>query len=67
MPQTITLKQVYQELKDIQRNMLTKNELNIVMETVEILSNENTVKQIKKSEEDIKLGRVKEINSASDI
>ena len=47
--------------------MITKEEMERILETIEIVSNENTMEQIRKSEDDIKAGRIREINSADDI
>ena len=47
--------------------MITKEEMNRFIETMEILSNEETMEQIRKSEQDIKIGKVKEITSVRDL
>ena len=47
--------------------MVTKQELRSFVETLEIASNEETMKQIRNSEADIKAGRVRVIASASDL
>ena len=47
--------------------MVTKEELNSAIETIAILSNEDTMRQIVESEEDIKAGRFKEIESVDDL
>jgi len=67
MPQTIDLKDLYEELKKIERAMVTKEELNRFIETLEVLSNEDTMSQIAGSEEDIKEGKVKKIESVDDL
>lgn len=67
MATEVTLNQVFEELKRIETNMITKEEITKLLETIEILSNEQTMKQIIKSEDDIQHGRVKKINSVSDI
>lgn len=67
MEQIIDLKKLYEELKRIERNMITKQELNSFIETLEIMNNEETLEQIKNSEEDIKAGRVREADSVDDI
>lgn len=67
MTEAITLDKVYEELKVIAQNMVTKEEFEKILETIEILSNENTIQQIKQSEEDIKSGRIKKIKAVSDI
>jgi serine/threonine protein kinase HipA of HipAB toxin-antitoxin module len=67
MAETVTMDKVYKQLKLIERNMVTKQEMERMLESVEIMSNEDTMEQIKQSEEDIKSGRIKEIKSVSDI
>ena len=61
------MRQVYNKLDRIERKMATKKELKNLIETVEILGNRKTMKQIAQSGEDIKHGRAKEINSAKDL
>lgn len=67
MTETITINKVYDELKVIERKMVTKEEMEQILETMEILSNPDTMAQIRQSEEDIKSGKVKEVKSARDI
>ena len=67
MAESITINTVYEELKLIEQKMVTKEELDRLLETLEIISNPNTMEQIRESEEDIKLGRIKEIKSIKDI
>ena len=67
MAEMINLSNIYRELKKIEKNMITKEEINNFIETLEIISNKDTMKQIRKSEQNIKSGKVKEINSIIDI
>jgi len=67
MEQAVNLIDIYNELKRIERSMVTKQELRSFVETLEIASNEETMKQIRNSEADIKAGRVRVIASASDL
>jgi len=67
MAEAITLDRLYEELKLIEKKMVTKDEIEQILETAKILSNENTIAQIKQSEKDIKAGRIKEVKSISDI
>tara|TARA_Y100000310_G_C20593924_1_gene769521 strand:+ start:672 stop:878 length:207 start_codon:yes stop_codon:yes gene_type:complete len=67
MEQTIDLKDLYMELKKIERAMVTKDELNRLVETIEIMSSEDTMGQIAASEKDIGEGNVKEIDSVDDL
>ena len=67
MPETITIGKVYDELKIIERKMVTKDEMERIIDTIEILSNPDTMEQIRQSEEDIKAGRIKAVKSVCDI
>ena len=67
MATSVTLSRIYEELKVIEQNMVTKEEISSALETIEIMANEHTMEQIKRSEEDIKTGRIKEIKSVRDI
>ncbi len=67
MEKTINLQDIYEELKMIERTMITKKELKRILTTFEIFSNEDTMSQIRKSEEDIRRGNFKEVNSVRDI
>ncbi|MDO8508772.1 MAG: hypothetical protein Q7S27_03755 [Nanoarchaeota archaeon] len=67
MEKTINLEDVYRELKKIEEAMITKKELKKILTTLEILSNEDTMSQINRSEEDILKGHVKEVDSVRDI
>ena len=64
---TINLIDIYKKLREIERKMATKQELTEAMETVCILSNEDTIKQIESSESDVKKGRFKEVGSIDDL
>ena len=65
--ETMNISEVNQRLKQIEESMVTKEELEQAMETVAILSNEETMEQIKSSEEDISKGDFKEVNSVEDL
>ena len=65
--ETVNLKDIYQKLMEIEKSMATKNELAETIETIFVLSNENTMKQIELSEEDIWGGKFKIINSVRDL
>ena len=64
---SVSLIDLYKELKIIEQSMVTKAEFNMAFETISILSNAETMHQIKGSEEDIKRGRVRNISSAEEI
>jgi hypothetical protein len=67
MEESVNLIDVYKKLKEIERNMATKKELAEAMETVCIMSNEDTMNQICESEENIKKGKCKQIISIEDL
>jgi len=67
MNQLITIDDIYQELKTIEQNMVTHEDLDALIDTVEIISNPKTMESIHKSDIDIKEGRVKEIFSVDDL
>ncbi|MFV9632031.1 MAG: hypothetical protein ACNYWM_13335 [Methanosarcinales archaeon] len=67
MNQSITIDDIYQELKTIEQNMVTHEDLDALIDTVEIISNPKTMESIHKSDMDIKEGRVKEISSVDDL
>jgi len=63
----ISIKEVYNELKNIEKKMVTKEDIEKFIDTIEVLNNHETMKQIVESSKDIKNGRVKEINSVNDL
>ena len=65
--EAVNLKDIYRKLTEIEKSMATKNELAETIETIFVLSNENTMKQIELSEEDIRGGKFKVINSVRDL
>ncbi len=67
MTEAISLGQVYDELRSIERRMVTKEDLDALADTFEILSNPETMLRIQESEKAIREGRVKEIHSVQDM
>lgn len=67
MAEAVSMKKVYAEIKKIEKNMITKKEMEALMDTIEVMSNPETLKQIADSMSDIKKGRVKEVNSVNDM
>lgn len=67
MEKTVNLEEVYRKLKMIEHSMVTKSELDSALESVMVYSNEDTMRQIKESEKDIKSGKIKKINSIKEI
>lgn len=59
--------QVYDELKIIEKRMVTKEDLDALADTFEILGNPETMLRIHESEKAIQEGRVKEIHSVQDM
>jgi hypothetical protein len=67
MTESITIEDVYQELKAIERKMVTREDLEALIDSVEILSNPKTMEALRKSDLDIKEGRVKEVSSVEEL
>lgn len=67
MAEAITMEKVYDELKKIEKDMVTKKEMESLVDTIEIISNPETMKQIAASMEDIKSGKEKEVDSVKDL
>jgi len=67
MSSGVTLDEVYSEIKKIRAEMVRREDVEALVDTVEILSNPATMQLIQKSEADITHGRVKEISSVDDL
>jgi len=67
MAGTVTIEDIYQELKTIERTMVTREDLDALIDSVEILSNPKTMAALRKSDLDIKEGRVKEVSSVEEL
>ena len=67
MPETVTLQDVYRELREIKQKMVSKEEVEQLLETMEILHNPETMRQIRASEEDIRAGRTKPVRGVKDL
>ncbi len=67
MAGSITIEDVYQELKAIESKMVTREDLEALIDSVEILSNPETMEALRKSDLDIKEGRVKKVSSLEDL
>ena len=57
MAETVSMKQIYNELKKIERTMVTKQEMDVFRETIGVLGNPKTMRQIADSMDDIAHGR----------
>ena len=67
MAGSITIEDVYQELKAIEKKMVTREDLDALIDSVEILSNPKTMEALRKSDLDIKEGRVKQVSSVEEL
>ena len=63
----ISNQQIAEKLKNLENNMITKQEFIETIETLSVSSNEETLDQIKESEQDISDGKTREINSIEDL
>jgi antitoxin YefM len=61
MTPAVTIDELYLEIKKIQETMVRREDLDAPLDTIEILSNPDTMAMIQKSEEDIAVGRFREI------
>jgi len=67
MTGSVTIQEVYEALKRIEGKMVTREDLDALVDSVEILSNPKTMEALRKSDQDIKAGRVKEVTSVNDL
>ena len=67
MIEAITLKDVFDELKKIEEKMATKEEVEALTETLDILTNPKTMDQISESNKDLAENRVKTIYNVKDM
>jgi len=67
MGDTVTIDDVYQELKRLEEKMVTREDIEALIDSIEILSNPETMEALHKSDRDIKAGRVKEVTSVGDM
>jgi len=65
--ETLNISEIHKRLNQIEKSMVTRQELVQAIETMAIFSNENTMSQIRNSERDISKNNFKEINSVEDI
>jgi PHD/YefM family antitoxin component YafN of YafNO toxin-antitoxin module len=67
MTETATIQDVYRELLEIKTHMVSKEELQQILDTTEILQNPKTMTQVRSSEQDIKSGRTKKVKTVKDL
>ena len=66
MHEPVTIQDVYEALKRVGEKMVTREDIDALIDSVEILSNPKTMAARHKSDQDIKAGRVKEVTSVED-
>ncbi|NQE06803.1 hypothetical protein C5S32_13105 [ANME-1 cluster archaeon GoMg1] len=67
MHESATIQDVYEALKRLGEKMATREDIEALVDSVEIISNPKTMEALRKSEEDIKAGRIKAITSVEDM
>ena len=67
MPELVTIQDVYEALKRIEEKMVTRGEVEALIDSVEILNNPKTMEALRKSDQDIEAGRVKEVTSVKEL
>ena len=67
MSELVTLQDVYDALKRIEEKMITREDAEALIDSIEILSNPKTMEALSKSDQDIKAGRVKEVKSVKEL
>jgi antitoxin YefM len=67
MPESVTIQDVYETLKRIEEKMVTREEVDALIDSVEILNNPKTMEALHKSDQDIEAGRVKEVTSVKEL
>ncbi|UZE92138.1 MAG: hypothetical protein IB616_05355 [Methanosarcinales archaeon] len=63
----VTIEDVYQGLKRMEEKMVTREDIELLIDSVEILSNPKTMEALRKSDRDVKAGRVREVTSVKDL
>jgi len=67
MTNSVTIEDLYQEIKRMEEKMVTREDIEALIDSVEILSNPKTMEALRKSDRDIKAGRVREVTSVEDL
>jgi antitoxin YefM len=67
MHESVTIQDVYEALKRVEEKVVTREGIEALVDSVKIHSNPKTMEALRKSEEDIKAGRVKEVTSVDDL
>ena len=67
MPETVTKKKIVLSFDAFDNLKKLKDELEALIETIEIMNDETLMKEIKRSRNDVKAGRIHEIGSADEL
>ena len=67
MIETVTLQDIYKMLRQIEEKMVVREDIEAIIDSIEIANNLKTMEALRKSDEDIKAGRVKEVTSVEDM
>jgi len=67
MHEPVTIQDVYEALKRVEEKMVTREDIDALIDSVEILITPKTMAVLHKSDQDIKAGRVKEVTSVEDL
>jgi antitoxin YefM len=67
MSELITIQDVYEALKRIEEKMITRKDVEALIDSIEILNNPKTMEALHKNDQDIKAGRVKEVTSVKGL
>ncbi|MFQ6136999.1 MAG: hypothetical protein ACE5PM_07450 [Candidatus Hydrothermarchaeales archaeon] len=67
MTDSVTIEDIYQELKRLEEKMVTREDIEALVDSIEILSDPKTTEALRKSDRDIKAGRVKDVTSVKDL
>ena len=64
---SVTIQEVYDKLLTIEEHMVTKEELEPFIDTIEIISNPATMQALIKSDDDIRNGRIRKITDVDNL
>ena len=67
MPEMVTIQDVYEALKRIEEKMVTREDVEALIDSGGILSNPEPMEALQESDQDIKVGRVKEVTSVKEL
>lgn len=67
MPELVTIQDIYEALKRIEEKMVTREDVEALIDSIEILNNPRTMEALHKSDQDIEAGRVREVTSVKKL